>query len=317
MGGAAAPQTDNMGERTRQGYSHPQQGSSPSPALPAITTPQDKRHAQFYIGARNGLVDGKHIRAMGMAVWLFLWCLGRQTTADGHVLGGKEVSYQEVAGELGQSAKTIRNWADCLRARRYIETARGKRGLVWRVINPKKFRHYERSLFQVSPNLGTPLPKSGRSDSRILLMKSKGEGKGRTRAKSTRSSVPSLAGEFQKLAEQSWTLRYQGAKPTWGVAEFTLLAKISSKHAELGLEGLGRVWGNFLASTDRFITDRGHNPKDFWTHFDGLRRGPILLRGVKADAATRTQENIAAVREFLRRDGALDGNLRRSLPPAG
>lgn len=297
-------------------------------SAPPFPSPQDKRHAQFYIGARNGLVDGKHIRAMGMGVWLFLWCLGRQTTADGDVLGGKEVSYQELALELGQSAKTIRNWADCLRTHRYIKTARGKRGLVWQVLNPKKFRHYQRSLFQDSPNLGTlddvecpnlgrGVPKSGHSVSRNLLMKSKGEGKGRTRAKNARSSLPSLAGQFQKLAEETWMLRYEGVKPTWGVVQFTVLAKVANKHPELGLEGLGGVWGNFLASMDRFITDRGHNPKDFWTHFDGLRGGPILQKGGKPDAQSRTRANIAAVEEFLRRDGALDGNLRRSLPPAG
>lgn len=274
--------------------------TTPSPSsnffAPAFSDPQDKRHARFYIGARNGLVDGKHIRAMGMSVWLFLWCLGRQTTADGDVLGGKEISYQELARELGQSAKTIRNWADCLRIHRYIETARGKRGLVWQVLNPKKFRHYQRPLFQDSPNLGTlddrecpnlgtPLPKYGHSGSRNLLMKSKRESKVRTSAQDARSSRPSPAGEFQNLAEQSWTLRYEGAKPTWGSAEFTLLAKVANKHPELGREELESVWRNFLASTLRFIADRGHNPKDFRTYFDRLRRGPVLERRGGNDGA--------------------------------
>ena len=268
---------------------------------------------------------------MGKAVWFFGWLISRQTTQNGStglVLGGKVLTWEWVAAKSGWPERTLQRWGQILRSRGYIEIDLEQHGFTVKIRNAKKFLPWQGSLFPGTPEVaslatngdaksGDPATKSGEPDVPILLMKSKDEIKGRrTRAKSTRSSIPSLAYQFQKLAEQTWTLRYEGAKPTWGTAEFTLLAKVANKHQELGLEGLGHVWGNFLASMDRFITDRGHNPKDFWTHFDGLRRGPILQKGGKPDAQSRTRENIAAVEEFLRRDGALDGNLRRSLPPA-
>jgi len=319
-----------------QAYSAPpQQGQVkrlPGAAPRSSPEQRTQAHSKFFTGIRNGLWAPKHEMKMGKSVWFFGWLVGRQTTQNGStglVLGGKVLTWQWLASESGWPVRTLQRWGQILRSRGYIEIDREQHGFTVKIRNAKKSLHYQGNLFAGTPFVaslatsgdaesGEPRAKSGEAGAPILLMKSKDEGKGRrTRVKSTRSSIPSLAGQFQKLAEETWRLRYEGANPTWGVVQFTVLAKVANKHHELGLEGFGWVWANFLASTDRFITDRGHNPKDFWTYFDRLRRGPILLRGGKADAATRTQGNIAAVREFLRRDGALDGDLRRSLPPAG
>lgn len=309
------------------------QGQKFPGTTPATSAEERTRaHSKFFTGIRNGLWAPKHEARMGKSVWLFGWLIGKQTGQNGSagmVLGGKVLTWEWIAQESGWPLRTLKRWAATLRRGGYIYITQTQHGVILGIRNAKKFAGIQPSLFPEeaaarSGPLGSgPDTKTGPLETKtgplgvpILLMKSKGECDGRTRAKSTRSSIPSLAYDFQKLAEESWTLHYEGAKPTWGRAEFTVLARVANSHRELGLEALGCVWGNFLGSTDRFITDRGHNPKDFWSHFDRVRRGPILQTGGKPDAQSRTRANIAAVEEFLRRDREVDGNLRRSLSPA-
>lgn len=266
---------------------------SASSSFSAFQDSRDKRHAQFYTGLTNGLFEPRHERKMGKAVWFFGWLVGRETVLDGSaglVFGGRLLTWKWLAARSGWPERTLQRWARILRSRSYIEIELEQHGFTLKIRNAKKFLPRQQSLFPGSPlvaNLATnggtksgdPGTKSGEPAVSILLMKSVGaEGKVRTSAQDARSSRPSLAGEFQKLAEQTWTLRYQGAKPTWGSAEFTVLAQVAKKHPELGLQELGAVWESFLGSTLPFIADRGHNPKDFRTYFDRLRRGPVLER---------------------------------------
>ena len=55
----------------------------------------------FWIGAKGGLLDRKHLQAMGEAVWLFLYFLMRQTeinkAGEGVVLYGKPLSRRAIA----------------------------------------------------------------------------------------------------------------------------------------------------------------------------------------------------------------------------
>ena len=43
-------------------------------------------------GVSAGLLDRKHVQAMGTSVWEFLACLNWQTDAAGRVLGGKPLT---------------------------------------------------------------------------------------------------------------------------------------------------------------------------------------------------------------------------------
>lgn len=55
----------------------------------------------YATGLRSGIHDRKHFRAMGIALWTFDWCVDRQTDAAGWVLGGRVLTYQEIANGVG------------------------------------------------------------------------------------------------------------------------------------------------------------------------------------------------------------------------
>lgn len=97
------------------------------------------------IGARAGLIDPKHVKAMGSARWLYDWILWRVTAEEdglGFVLGGSPVRCEEIAADLGVGLRTIYRWMGRLRGR-YIRTRHavvyGRHGLVIEVLKSKKF----------------------------------------------------------------------------------------------------------------------------------------------------------------------------------
>jgi|SRR6266487_2255937 len=97
----------------------------------------------FDIGLRDGLMDPKHVRNMGPAVWLYMWLVRKMTRIDetkrlGHVLGGKPVTYEDIRLGLGISHRTYDRYIDLLRDHGYIVTTRTPRGLVIAVTKAKK-----------------------------------------------------------------------------------------------------------------------------------------------------------------------------------
>lgn len=73
------------------------------------------------IGLHDGLLDPKHISAMGTSVFLYLWCLRHQTKSNGLVLGGSPITYEKINERLGQSERTVRRWMKSLRDNGYVE----------------------------------------------------------------------------------------------------------------------------------------------------------------------------------------------------
>lgn len=93
----------------------------------------------FYITVKNGLLDPKHVKAMGGdrnvgTIWLFMWLLDKMTIindeiGEGKVLGGKPIKYEEVKEDLGMSRRTYIRWIEMLRDGGYIKTDRTPYGL--------------------------------------------------------------------------------------------------------------------------------------------------------------------------------------------
>jgi len=93
----------------------------------------------FYITVKNGLLDPKHIKAMGGdkgfgTVWLFLYFLDKMTVIDeeigeGKVLGGRPIKYDDVKEDLGISRRTYARWLEMLRKGHYIKTTQTPYGL--------------------------------------------------------------------------------------------------------------------------------------------------------------------------------------------
>jgi hypothetical protein len=74
------------------------------------------------IGIQDGLIDPKHERAMGQAVWLFLWCIRSQTQKN-FVLGGMPLTYEEIERRSGFPARKIRRWLNILRRSNYVRVS--------------------------------------------------------------------------------------------------------------------------------------------------------------------------------------------------
>ena len=78
---------------------------------------------------------------MGMAIWLYLWCLDKITREEddvGYVLGGAPVKVELIVGELGRSDRAIRRDLKALRGR-YLQLRWTPYGYVIHVLNSRKF----------------------------------------------------------------------------------------------------------------------------------------------------------------------------------
>jgi hypothetical protein len=95
----------------------------------------------FYIGVRAGLIDAKHYRKMGSSIWLFLWCVHRQTANVGErgvVARGDPVTYDQIHAETKLPIRMLRKWMETLRNEGYISTERCSKGVKIRVLRQKK-----------------------------------------------------------------------------------------------------------------------------------------------------------------------------------
>lgn len=90
----------------------------------------------------NGLLEPKHRKAIGPALWEFLWCIDKTTKEKngiGYVYGGKPVTFAEIAEDLGVSEKTIQRHIERLYLAGYIEQIVTPHGQQIRVIKSCKF----------------------------------------------------------------------------------------------------------------------------------------------------------------------------------
>ena len=89
----------------------------------------------------SGLIDPKHRRGMGTAIWEFLWLIDKVTKEEngrGYVLGGKPVTCDRIASALGISRKTANRNLNTLRNAGYIEIVRCQGGHSIIVLKSKK-----------------------------------------------------------------------------------------------------------------------------------------------------------------------------------
>jgi hypothetical protein len=104
-------------------------------------------HDSYPFPVYSGLMEPKHYKKIGSAIWLFLWCISSTTeevekdgSMWGIVLGNKPVKISELQEVFGvKSDKTIRNWIDTLEMHNYINVTRSPYGLIISVNKSKKF----------------------------------------------------------------------------------------------------------------------------------------------------------------------------------
>lgn len=96
----------------------------------------------FFIEVTNNLLDPKHQKAIGPAVWEFMWCLDKITLIGedgiGWVWGRKPVLVEDIRSEIGCNEKTVRRNMARLEAAGYIIRVRTPRGISIGVAKAKK-----------------------------------------------------------------------------------------------------------------------------------------------------------------------------------
>ncbi|MFK4168190.1 hypothetical protein ACI2LM_18250 [Paenibacillus lautus] len=102
----------------------------------------------------SGLLEHRHYKKIGSAIWLFLWCISSTTKEVerdgivwGIVLGNKPVKINELESEFGVSDRTIRSWIKTLEDNHYIQVTRAPYGLIFTVRNSKKFKNRSEENF--------------------------------------------------------------------------------------------------------------------------------------------------------------------------
>ncbi|QHT60648.1 HTH domain-containing protein [Paenibacillus lycopersici] len=96
----------------------------------------------------SGLLEPRHYKSIGSAVWLFLWCIS-STTKElekdgitwGIVLGNKPIKCEELAEQFDVEEKTVRRWIKQLEEQGYIRVTRAPYGMIFTVRNSKKFQN--------------------------------------------------------------------------------------------------------------------------------------------------------------------------------
>ena len=146
------------------------------------------RGKDFNTGLRGGLLDVRHYKRMGAALWLYGWLVLRQTSqsADvGLVLGGKPVSYREIEEETGFARKTLERWMHILRQKGYVETIAAPAGVVVKIMKAKKFKGAEGARFGRPSNL-----EWGRKKQHLRVPKPLGDGSSIPRGEAARLRSP-------------------------------------------------------------------------------------------------------------------------------
>lgn len=102
----------------------------------------------------SGILEPKHYKQIGSAIWLFLWCISSTTGEEerdgvtwGIVLGNKPVKIDEIAGHFGVERRTVERWIKTLEQHGYIQLERASHGLIFSVRKSKKYKNrYDKNV---------------------------------------------------------------------------------------------------------------------------------------------------------------------------
>lgn len=99
------------------------------------------------IGKQSGAVHRFHAEKMGMAVYLFDWCLWRQTKGSGLIYGGAPVTYAMIQKDTAFATRTLERWMSTLVQHKYVEvTYLNYCKMRIKVLNSKKFTARQSSI---------------------------------------------------------------------------------------------------------------------------------------------------------------------------
>jgi hypothetical protein len=107
--------------------------------------PTKRSETNYEVGIRNGLLEPKHYRAMGDAVWLYMYLVDKQgkqvdENGFGKVARSMPLRDEDIAGTFGCERKTVRRWRKILICGGYIMAKRAPHGCIYAVTKPKKWK---------------------------------------------------------------------------------------------------------------------------------------------------------------------------------
>lgn len=109
-----------------------------------------------YIAEDPALVNGIHIRRMGMAIWLLKFLLMKQTAPDGSVYYGKPITYRWIFQQIPNCVpeRTLRLWMASLRVNGYVHVETVPYGgMKVKILNSRKWPTTQLGLFEANRSL--------------------------------------------------------------------------------------------------------------------------------------------------------------------
>ena len=91
-----------------------------------------------FVTVSAGLLDPKHVKGIGPAVWTYLALLDKQTKPDGTVNRGDPITASKLGDRMGLSQDTILRHLERLQKAGYIRLTRQPYGWIIHVEKPKK-----------------------------------------------------------------------------------------------------------------------------------------------------------------------------------
>ena len=206
----------------------------------------------------NGILE--HQSKMGMAIWLYLWCLDRITNEQdglGYVLGGAPVKLKRIADELGRSKRSLNRDLKILRSR-YLRLRWTPYGYVILVLNSRKFGIWGRAWSHTKNGAaqtksGTALTKNGvsKEDSAVDTAEEQQPSAPFGPWKAIRLDHPVGDKAFREFWETTWASK--NGKP---------LSQVMGDCADIWQAGGGKVPGPFFRELTRIRAEERHAPVD-------------------------------------------------------
>lgn len=120
----------------------------------------------FGIYVKNDLLEPKHVKSMGNAIWLYLWLLDKMTSVTeegiGKILGGKPITYDEINEDVPIPVANYRRYITKLRDNGYINTVRTPKGLV--ITINKAFKPFKKGYIKSDTSKGKVMYQNRSSD---------------------------------------------------------------------------------------------------------------------------------------------------------
>lgn len=198
----------------------------------------------FTFEIKNNLLEPKHIEAMGISIWLFMWLDDKITKIDenevGWVLGGKPIKYEQVQEELGISQATYTRWIAQLSKYPYIKAIRTPYGISFRVY--KAHKNFKKRLIKSE--------ESSSSKVRNHVYKSEESNKTITVDNNSKTKEVELPIWINKNAWENW-LKYNKERkkkmpPTTISFQIKKLERFKNDHVEMINQSIEKGWSGLF-----------------------------------------------------------------------